>query len=274
MHYITINNTNLAFELQNPEAARTLFFIHGNSTSSRTWRYQLNSPMFREYRLIALDLPAHGKSEADPEKAYSLHALGATMAMAVKDLSDDKPFILIGISLGTNIVAEMLSYQLKPIGIVLASPCVVGKDFTLESMVLPGADTSAIFLDQPLNTTLLKYAQLTSSSTKDDDLALFLEDYHRVKNPFRSILFESIVAGKFSDQIELLRQAGTPLLTLFGKEDHIINPDYLDGAPLQLWKNIIHKIPNASHLVHIDQPELFNDLISNYTQECFKSDLP
>jgi len=50
----------------------------------------------------------------------------------------------------------------------------------------------------------------------------------------------------------------------------IVDPDYLDDAELNLWKDSIFKLPSASHLVHIDQPKAFNRLLADYANNVFE----
>ncbi len=70
--FLQINNIRLAYVEQNLTATKTIIFVHGNSLSSKMWQKQFNSELLKEYRLIAFDLPAHGKSSAplNPEKDY------------------------------------------------------------------------------------------------------------------------------------------------------------------------------------------------------------
>jgi len=69
------------------------------------------------------------------------------MPAALLQLVTGKPYIICSISLGTNIVAEMLMGAIEPKGLVLAGPCIVGEGFGLDKMMLPGADLSAVFAE-------------------------------------------------------------------------------------------------------------------------------
>ena len=136
-------------------------------------------------------LPGHGKSQAaaDPANGYSLVELGNVLSSAITTLVDNQDFILAGISIGTNIIAEMLNFGINPKGLMLGGPCIVGGKYTLESIVNPGSDPSAMFSDGPDEEAVRKYAIETSVSKIADDLNLFLEDYALVKIPFRSTFF-------------------------------------------------------------------------------------
>ena len=101
---ITVKGIQLSYLVQNETAENTIFFIHGNSISADSWKKQLNSELLRAYRLIALDLPAHGDSDASlhPDEDYNLPGLAAYIAETVRQLVPKQPYILAGLSLGAN----------------------------------------------------------------------------------------------------------------------------------------------------------------------------
>ncbi|WP_158638439.1 alpha/beta fold hydrolase [Panacibacter ginsenosidivorans] len=270
IQYLNLENSKIAYIENNKEAAQTIFFIHGNSVSKRSWRKQYNSDILSAYRMVAIDLPAHGDSDAFDTKNYTLPGLAKLMCEAVKQLSDNKPYILAGISLSTNIIAEMLAYDVAPKGLVLAGPCIVGKDFTIEKFVKPNTHVGVVFTDEPAEVDVHNYGRETCLSKDEDDINIFMEDFKAVKNPFRSSLAQSITTAVYNDEIALLQQHNIPSLIIFGKDEIVIDPDYLDTAVLPGWNDKIYKIEGASHLVNIDQPEAFNKLLEEFATDIFK----
>jgi pimeloyl-ACP methyl ester carboxylesterase len=267
---ITLRNIQLAYYEINSEAEQTIFFIHGNSISKRSWRKQYNSETLANYRMVAIDLPAHGDSDALQEPEYSLPALAKIMCEVVQQLADNKPYLLAGISLSTNIVAEMLSYNVQPKGLVLAAPCMLGKDYTIEKLAKPNTHVSVVFTDEPDENDVYRYCKETSLSKDGEDITIFMEDFKAVKNPFRSLLAQSIASSDYSDEIAILKEKNIPSLLVFGKEEMVVYTDYLDNAMLPLWNNTIYKMEGAGHLVNIDQPVAFNELLSEFAQAVFK----
>lgn len=268
--YIDVEGIKLFYLEKNETDRPAIFFLHGNSCSSNAWRKQLYHPLFANYRLIAFDLPSHGKSGAANKADCTLPGLARLLSNGVKQLSQKKPFILVGVSLATNIIAEMLAYDVKPAGIVLAGPCIAGGEFTLEKMVKPGTHVGVVFQDDAPAEEIDAYAKETSLSNADDDLEFFRQDYATVVKPFRSLLAQSIFNNRMSNQVELLQKNNMPLLMIFGKDEKVVDPDYLDKAPLRLWHNKIFKIAGASHLVNIDQPGAFNNLLREFAEDVFK----
>src|SRR5688572_23420969 len=104
--FLEINGTRLAYLEKNDERTNTLFFIHGSSSSSFLWRKQLSSDLFTDYRLVAIDLPAHGDSDAcnNPEEDYSPIVTAQILAQAIKLLAGADPYLLTGFSYGTNLI--------------------------------------------------------------------------------------------------------------------------------------------------------------------------
>lgn len=266
---ITFDGLTLSYLEKNETSPHTIFFIHGNSASATFWQPQLDDAALSAYRLVAFDLPAHGHSSADPANNYGVMDIGKTMAKAVRQLAEDNPYILVAISMGTNILAEMLEETIHPAGIVLAGPTIIGDDYSLQNIGLPCLDPTVIFTDGASEDEVYRYYGEVLY-TKDVDLVGTLAaDYLNVKLPFRSTMIGKAMQGQISNELELLRGKGVPLLIVFGQEERSVNPHYLDEANLPKWKEKVHKLPSAAHLVSLEQPQAFNELLQAYAGERF-----
>jgi pimeloyl-ACP methyl ester carboxylesterase len=269
--FVTVNNLQIACYIKNHEHSKTIFFIHGNSCSSRVWYKQFAYPFLSDYRLIAFDIPGHGQSDAvENEEDYNLLFLGEIMAKAVNALAGNNEYILTGFSFGANVIAEMISHSLNPKGLAIISPTIVGGDYTLNHTLKTGADPTILFTDEPEQNEIKKIIHSLLLSVDEKDFSICLEDFNAVKKPFRSMILRTSIEGKLGNEILNIIQYSVPLLVIFGKEDKIINPNYLDNAALPLWNNTINKISNAGHFLVLDQPEVFNDLLTAYCKQIFK----
>jgi len=271
--YIPINGLKLSYVEHNENSDKIIFFIHGNSGSFNTWHSQLSSAAFQNYRLIAIDLPGHGSSESssNPDVDYSPIRIGKMIAEVVNILAANESYILVGFSFGTNVIGEMLLNNVEPVGIILVSSCVLSSVNDLQKIFLPNPNSANFFKDSISSEDLEKLA-LDCFYVKDDvALERFKSDFKNTKAPFRSTLMKKASEGAVSDEIKLLRQAGVASLTVFGKEDRIVNVDYLDGISIRTWRDTIYKLPAAGHFVQNDQAEAFNQLASNYINNLFTS---
>jgi pimeloyl-ACP methyl ester carboxylesterase len=270
---VTANNISIAYVEKKPDAANTVFFIHGSSSSAKIWAPQFSSPLFNNYRLIAFDLPAHGESSTfeGTNNDYSLPGIAAVVAEAVNQLSPAGKFILAGLSLGTNIVAEMLPHTRQASGTVIIGSCMVGAGYEMDKAFMPGIDLHAAFIENATEEELNDYWHLASASVADKKkFQFFAEDYYAVKDNFRSKMFATVGDGRMSDQVKLLAESKLPSLVVFGHDELVCNKAYLDNSGINLWQNKVFIIPRAGHLVPMDKPEELNWLISDFANDIFK----
>jgi pimeloyl-ACP methyl ester carboxylesterase len=263
---IRINQTSLFYTERHPAADTTIFFFHGNSSSRHTWKKIVENNCLQDYRTVAFDLPAHGESGA-MTTPYSLSNIGALMAEAVLKLARGKPLILVGASIGTNIVAEILSHQVQPLGIVLIAPCIVGGHITLDAIAYPGTKVGVCFIDSPEESEIEGMSRQVVNRIDHPMLNEFLHDFKGVKDGFRSGLSRTLTDNEYSDEIELLKKAGIPVSVIAGAAEELIKPDYLDDVGLNLWRNAVCKINNAGHWAHIDAPAYIGSLLNCYIEE-------
>lgn len=268
---ILLNGRTLYYLEVNEDKNATIFFIHGNSGSSASWKNQLESNKLSDFRMIAIDLPGHGNSDAalNPENDYSPITLGTTMAAAVTTIAKNRPYLLVGFSLGTNIVGEMLSNHLNPVGIALISSCAIETISDLQHVFLPNPLGGLLFNDTCPVEDLNQLAAACFYFQTQPAVEQFKADFQKTKQPFRSALGKKAAEGAVSNELESINNTALPLLIVFGKEDQILNVNYLDKIELSLLNNTIFKLPEAGHFVQVDQSDAVNKLLSDYAHKQF-----
>jgi pimeloyl-ACP methyl ester carboxylesterase len=271
--FIDINGLTIHYVEKNAQENNTLFFIHGNSGFYQIWHKQLGSELFNNYKLIAIDLPGHGKSSDSkvPELDYSPLNTATILSQIIKSLAKTNPYILIGFSYGTNVVVEMLKHELIPKGLVLAGSCVLGKGYGMERVFVQGQHPSILFYNEPDKDIVEKWFSEELVSASKYDIKTLLDGYLKVSSDFKPALFKTAVEGQISDEILALKELNVPVCLIFGAEDKLIHIDYLDSFPFPIWNAQIYKLPNAGHWVNMDNPNIFNQIVFEYAQENFKS---
>lgn len=269
---LTINGLTVSYLEENSEAQNTIFFIHGNSCSSKMWEKQLTDEALKNFRLIAFDLPGHGSSSPLAEgKKYSMPALAEILANAIKELSrNNGDYILTGFSLGTNVVAETLAFDIKPAGMVIAGSCLLGGDIDFSKVAHPEFDATVIFTEHPPKEEIDKYWDKALPRSTTEEISLFRQDYDTTDSFFRSTILQSSLEGQISNEIELVQQLNKPVFFVFGTEETSVNNNYLNNVPLLFWKGAPVKIPGAGHFVTLEKAEAFNGLLQEYANEVFK----
>ena len=266
---IWVEDISLTYIEKNQAAKETIFFIHGNSGSSATWKRQINDARFSQYRLIALDLPGHGNSSRSnsPENDYSPLGSARILSRAVSSLCTDSPYILAGHSYGTNLVAEMLNFEVKPLGIILIGLCCIGEDFGM-NVVFKQQAVPSIFSYNEKNMEILAKAVADTIQTFDN-LNFLTADYLKTDDFFKPILMQAAAEGRISDEISALKKADIPLCIINGALDNLFHPDYIKNADLNFWSGGIHVLENAGHFVHLDKASEVNEIIEKYSKEIF-----
>lgn len=183
-----IDGTTIFYLEKNKQASCTLFFIHGNSCSSHLWRKQYLSELFSDYRLVVFDLPGHGKSDLLPVELYSLTGLGEIIAKAVTRLADNKPFFLVGLSLGTNVVCNMLFENITPIGVVMAGASILGGDYKAGNFVYKNTPVHVVFKDEVAKQDVAAYAAETAASSDPLVKELLLRNHLNVGKPIIQLI--------------------------------------------------------------------------------------
>lgn len=268
---LTIDGLSISYLEANPEAHKTIFFIHGNSCTARMWKKQLTDAVLEKYRLIAFDLPGHGQSDKFPsEKIYSMPAMAEVISKAIVELSAGKEYIIAGFSIGTNIVAETLAYEVAPAGLVFAGSCLLGGNIAFSDVAHPDFDATVIFTENPPKEDVDKFWINALPRSGADEVRLFREDYDKADPPFRSSVLQTALSGIIANEIELVQQYDRPTFFVFGREEKSVNNNYLDNIPLPFWRGAATIVPDAGHFVTIEQPETFNKLLAEYANEVFK----
>ena len=95
----------------------TIVFVHGWTCNTSSWRGQV--PAFAEdYRVVTLDLPGHGQSEAPAESDFSM-ALFARAVEAVREEVGADEIVLVGHSMGGPVIRQYaLMYPDRVAGLV------------------------------------------------------------------------------------------------------------------------------------------------------------
>lgn len=89
-----------------PSDAPAIVFLHGGGVSGWMWNRQVD--FFRDrYRLLAPDLPGHGQSRHTPFR--SMQDAAEHVLQMIRREAPDHRIILVGLSLGAQLVVQLLS---------------------------------------------------------------------------------------------------------------------------------------------------------------------
>ncbi|MBF2048523.1 MAG: alpha/beta fold hydrolase [Elainella sp. C42_A2020_010] len=277
---IQINDLTIAYLVSDhPEveqSAPPLVLLHGNGESAFDWMWVLPKLACR-YRVYALDSPGTGQS-SKPARAYSLDFLTRVVLDFLEALNLERA-ILVGNSLGGLIALRIaLNDPEKVAALILVDSAGLGDAINplLSQMTLPVYGEAAIAWSKPiLNAKLRVWARtallFANPLTAPQDwitvqekltqtpgfLEATLSSLRAIANPFRQncILLDD------------LPQLQMPTQIIWGEKDLILPKYQAEDAVRRLQKGQLSIIPNAGHVPHIEQPDLFVEAINRFLNQ-------
>lgn len=243
---------------------RPIVLIHGNSSSSRVWSEQLDGPLGKKYRLIAIDLPGHGDSAPapNPEKDYSAAGYSACIAAVARQLELENA-VFVGWSLGGHAVLEAASALPMAAGLMIFGTPPIGK----------GPDgfagfkglSNVAFTPDPSEAEVDGWLTHAFAPGFSPIPPFFKVDFRRTDGAARGCLGASAQQGLFKDEVALVAGLKVPLAILHGAEEQIVDLDYLRrlSAPT-LWRQAVQVIDKSGHTPQWEQPEAFAKLLDEF----------
>ncbi|CAN5824754.1 alpha/beta hydrolase [soil metagenome] len=239
-----------------------LVLIHGNSSCLGVFRRQIEGDAVRDRRVIAFDLPGHGRScdAPDPDRSYNRSGL-ADATLAVLGRLGVTEAVVLGWSLGGHIGVELLTRfpGLRGLMIVGTPPA-------------PRGGMAQGFITAP-HRTLAGQEQLSALEATAFVETIFgasaepflIEAALRTDRRFRKRLFEAARAGDGIDQRQAVETSRIPLAVVNGAADRLINLDYVDTpAYANLWMRSCLRLAGLGHAPFWEAPEMFNPILDRF----------
>lgn len=268
--FISIDGITISYVQNNSVAKRIIFFFHGNCNSADLWANQFSDTSLEDYRLIAFDLPAHGESGAPQDIAkFNLIWFAEILSKCVNQISEGQPYILCGLSLGGNIIAEMLATKINPSALIFIGSNFVGEGITPIDIISDPQVSAVLYTNTAPLADIQLYLQRASIVRSQINQDLLLRDYLQVDSRYREAFSASVAKGDYSDEINLIKKIKKPILLIFGAMDTISSMGLIVKILPIAWNKTIHKIEDAGHLVVLDQPEKFNLLLNEFLKEVY-----
>jgi pimeloyl-ACP methyl ester carboxylesterase len=253
---------------ESPGKGPAVVLIHGNSASSRAFSRQLDGPLGKRLRLVAVDLPGYGASDdARDPSLYSLpgHARAARAAVDALGLESAR---FVGWSLGGHVALEMAPDLPGARGFLIFGTPPVGYEPARGKAFLPHPAMS-FFLDERLDrdrATALVASMFAPGFA--DVPPFFVEDALRANGRARSGLGASLTRRQYRDELAIVRDLKVPLAVLHGAEEQLVNGAYFSSLDMPtLWRGAVQWIPDAGHAPQWETPEAFDALLEAFIAE-------
>jgi pimeloyl-ACP methyl ester carboxylesterase len=246
-----------------PLSASPLVFLHGLAGSAATWQGVIGS-FVDSHRVVAVDLPGHGQSDApDPATAdYSIDGLTRVVTETLR-LLGLRQVTLVGHSLGGAIA----------ITAALADPHLVGRLVLVDSIGLGDEINPAVgtLLDQPpsdaASRALLELffhdrRLVLDGGVTDHVQALRRSGVHEATRAISTRLFSASRQRVTLD--EPLRQLTQPVLVIWGADDGVVPVADARHAGRLITNVRVAIIPDSGHAPQVETPDLFTMILQQF----------
>lgn len=246
---------------------RPILFIHGFSQSCFSWNRQLNSDLADDFRLVAMDIRGHGRSEK-PRDAYGDSQLWADdVKAAIDTLGLDRP-ILVGWSYGPLIILDYIRHygedRLGGINFI-GGVTKLGSDeatavLTPEFLgLVPGffstdSEESVQSLESLLRLCL-------APGPADEDMYLMLGASVTTPPYVRQAMF-----ARAFDNDDLLPNLRIPVLLTHGTADRVAKPLAAEQVKALVPHAQLDLVDGAEHAVFWDEAQTYNDRLRAFSE--------
>lgn len=242
-------------------SAQTILFIHGWSQNHLCWSRQFDGPLADKFRLVAMDIRGHGRSEA-PLDAES-YTTGTSWADDIKNVIEalklDRP-VLVGWSYAGLIISDYIRrYGDDSIAAVnLVSAAVGIGEQWFGTRIGPGFLDYAPLACSEDQTVALKAIRdflhvcfVKPIAAEDMELAM---GWNMLVHP----QVRANLIGREEDFTSDLAKMKKPVLVTFGEADTVILPSMAKAIQDQVPNCQMSGCPGVGHAPFIEEPARFN----------------
>lgn len=225
-------------------------FIHGAGGTHLHWPPQARR--ISNYRIYALDLPAHGKSAGLGSQRVGEYA------RAVIDFLDAMKLnaaVMVGHSMGGGIALTLaLGFPERVLGLGLIG---TGARLRVAPQILESTSRAETF---PTAVNLINDLEFGPSvNPRLKELAR-----QRMSEIRPTVLHGDFLACNEFDVINRLNEIHVPTLALCGAEDLLTPKKYSEYLHAQIADSQLVIIPDAGHMVMLEQPEVFTHTLTEF----------
>jgi pimeloyl-ACP methyl ester carboxylesterase len=267
---IPFQNKSIAVYTSGSPEKKAIVFIHGNSMSSKIWQKQFANDLSNKYCLIAIDLPGHG--ESDDFTRYDLPVLTNSVITVINHFNL-KEYVLVGNSLGGDIILQCWAELKNCKGIILVNTPPLGKPSTMQNAMLPYTLVAMLFT-KDCDVTKLDALAENLFLKKETTPGFFKQDFIRTDGTMRQHLVEAVAGLNYNDEIEAVRNMTMPVAIILGKSERLLNNNYYNSLQVpKLWKNEINLVENAAHCPQWENAKEFNNLLNTFCDSVYTNPL-
>lgn len=250
----------LSYADNTPE--HNVLFIHGYPLSSLIWAPQLDELGGVAY-CVAPDLRGFGES-GTPGGDVTMADYADDCIALLDELGLEDPVVVCGLSMGGYVALELQRRYPDRVSALILASTKAGAD---SDEAKAGRDKAAqTARDQGVEAIAASMLPKMLAAATYAEKPELVADVHEI---LRSASVDGVVGalGAMRDRVDstpLLARIGVPTLVLHGRDDTLMPPAEAERLAAGIPGAKLTVIPDAGHLVNLEQHEAFNDAIVEF----------
>jgi pimeloyl-ACP methyl ester carboxylesterase len=227
-----------------------LIFIHGAGGTHLHWPHQVRR--MPNQRILALDLPGHGKSAGIGSQSISDYA---SQIVEFLDAARLNAAVFFGHSMGSAIALTLaLDFPKRVLGLGLVGS---GARLRVNPQILESAASDLLF---PHAIKLINEAEFSANvNPRLKELAA-----QRMNEIRPSVLHGDFLACNEFDVMSRLGEISKPTLILCGADDILTPVKYSEFLHAQIANSRLVLVPDAGHMAMLEAPQTVADEIGAF----------
>ncbi len=249
-----------AYDIDGPAAGPPIVFVHGTRLSRTMWRAQMDD-LRDTYRVVALDLPGHGRLADRP---FTLTNASDEVALAIEGAAGGHA-VVVGLSLGAYVAMDLAARRPE----------------LVRGLVLSGATA------EPIGILATPYLALAWVMDRFDGPALDALNAWFFRSRFPPAIADPIVAGGFWSAggagalRAIVGKRFVPRLAAYPGPTLIVNGEWdllfrlAAGTFARSARNARRvRLRGATHLANLEQPAAFSFAVRRFVEGLPEPDPP
>jgi pimeloyl-ACP methyl ester carboxylesterase len=229
---------------------KTIIFVHGWTCDETSWDQQV--PVFeKDYRVITLDLPGHGKSGAPKNDVLSMTLFARAIEAVRAEAGVDKA-VLVGHSMGVPVIRQYARmFPAHVAGLV----AVDGVLHLSGSPAAPNPEQMKGAQGLKNRETMIRgmFGKSATPAIQEHVLKMMLAPPESTATQAMAAMF---VASNWTEEVMPF-----PVLGIYADHSSANDPAYMKKI---FPSSKVEEVPGTGHFVMLEKPKEFNTLLSDF----------
>lgn len=227
-----------------------LVFVHGFTTTSGFWRHQIED-LSSEFRVLALDLPGHGDSPADPKYTHDIPYFSRILEDLL-DLNGVDKAIVVGLSMGGCVVQDFClnnPERVRALGLVGTTAKGFGPAVHAENVIARIQEIG-----------MANAAQEVIEKSFSENTPREVIDWARreVSKTPKWVAEQAVRSLDAYDSTSRIHEIKVPTFVAVGNEDAISPPSESEYIHSRLDDSELLVLEGTAHFPMLEKPQAFN----------------